>query len=170
MIKLNIEMNMAHLIGKIARSHDNSSFEFSDATSAPPQHIRASKEHMIGASGGYSPGKNSVPMDKFRLGSIGLKDFDASMSEVADYPSNRYAAWVTSGPCGPEPNKGSYVRDKRTSRLSKKWRKTKSDDTMLLSSLSFSGISKDTDVTVVAEDASDDVEPTDRWREHNEPV
>jgi hypothetical protein len=164
MIKLNIEMNMAHLIGKIARSHDNSSFELSDATSAPSRQVDAIKERVIGAGGGYSLAKSSVPMNKFRLGSIGLKGFDPSMSEVADYPSDRYAAWVTSGPHGADLTRDSYVRDKRTLRRSSKWRKTKSDDTVLLSSLSLSRISKDTDVTVAAEDASDEAEPADGWR------
>ena len=187
MIKLNIEMTMAQLIGKIARSHDNSQFSLSNAASAA-QHSHGGgedgyKSHTkAGRCRGGEPGhksqsstnwlfhsrEQSQQTDRNTLhGSIGMSDFGPLPSDIADYPDKRYHAWVTAGPAGDVsdvPSESKTQSPRRTPRLTNTWRRSKSDDSDYFAGISFSGISKDTDFTVVAEVADERLSKTSSAR------
>lgn len=108
MIKLNIEMSMAHLIGKIARSHDSSNLSYGERFNSNNNNNNSGPSPMQSASSGTAPLNKffnftkkcpeTIPLPfEERRKSIGIADFDPMASEIADGPTGRYHAWVEIG-------------------------------------------------------------------------
>lgn len=100
MIKLNIEMSMAHLIGKIARSADGNSDPYSNPRSnANEGGIRLSTRNRRpgGASGAFA----GSTLTGSRANHNSKAKFDPTVSNLGeDKDDLRYHAWVSTGPGG----------------------------------------------------------------------
>lgn len=107
MIKLNIEMSMAHLIGKIARSADGSTDPYSDHKTTSTGHgIKLSTRNQRRSGGAGAAFGTSSRADHSKI------HFDPTASHVGDDKEDdiRYHAWVSAGPA-PGRNRDDGDRD-----------------------------------------------------------
>lgn len=94
MIKLNIEMSMAHLIGKIARSADGSTDPYSDKHGTVTDHgIKLSSRNKRRSGGAAAAFGTSSRADHSKI------QFNPTASQMGDDKDDmRYHAWVSAGP------------------------------------------------------------------------
>jgi hypothetical protein len=101
MIKLNIEMSMAHLIGKIARSTEEYSDPYSNGRSGARHAGIGMKLGGRGRGGGADGGYGGSTLAQTQSGRRGSKvKFDPMGSQLGgeDKEDVRYHAWVSAGP------------------------------------------------------------------------
>lgn len=149
MIKLNIEMSMAHLIGKIAKSNDSSNFQYGFPYNGGEDGSSAGF-HRTGST--RSPQASSrYDIQRSACTTTTTKSFGSTMSDVEAWPYEGYPAKAVSDINTFELTKTKEFNGHRRPEVTHNWRKTQSDDTVVWSDTDFSGISRATDATAVAD-------------------